>query len=566
MNHDSRADELIQKYLDGVLSAVEVNELQELLVSDTTAADAFVVAAREDEQYRSHFRQQRHTARMKAILDNVMSAQEGRRNHQRSHESNAANPRRLRLKPWHWSVAASLLLAVGVVSYLTIFGYDRSPPDLPHEVIAGSVRVNGVATTRIANEATIEVVGRVAAVIQLADGSRAELASDSSATIRGQVGDVRQVVALYRGSGRFVVEKGDSQFRVETPVGGVTALGTEFTVQLLSNDTNSETGGADGKAALVVGVIAGHVEVDYADETFPLALGDDRIFASALVPPSTPPDLVGNVVAVADDLRSIHIEIKKTRENPHRHTAIHIGDDTELSWVNVPVNHRVPGLGYRASVWLHEKRGDENAAAVRFSVEKGSGPPPNLTGRVIDVADDGRSITLQLPRYSKSKSPPTTRRVQLDQHTDAEYFFVRYDGEQPTVGYNATVWLRPNASTVAQTVRFSGDKRGDYSPDLTGRVVAVADRGRVIEIEHPKSESVFHPGLKVTRTTLTVGRRGKLLYRDLPPAQRHPVVGYYAEVWLERDSTDHVEAIRFRPGQPRQHEKTHKEHNDPKKD
>ncbi|HUE73929.1 MAG TPA: FecR family protein [Pirellulaceae bacterium] len=545
MKNESSADELIEKHLDGLLSTAEQDELRQLLVRDTCVADAFYAAALQEERLRAHFRRQRNSGQMASILDDVLSVQVGGPIRHVLHDQ-TVRPRLRRFKSWQWSAAACLLVVIGVVSYFATVDGNRFREESTHEVVAGTVEINGVKLSRIPEQTTFDVTGESSALIDLADGSRAELSPGSIATIRGQVSESRQVVALHRGSGRFVVEKGESQFRVDTPAGGVTALGTEFTVKVFSDE---EALAAERKPAMIVGVITGLVEVDYANETFPLALGDDRIFVTTYSPRTSAPDLVGKVISVSDDLDSIQIQMKKTREHPQHVVAVTLRDDTEFAWVNVPADRQTPSLGYKVSVWLNDDR--SGAAAVRFSVEEGSGRPPSLTGRVVDVALDGRSITLELPRHTKSENPPVTRLVNLNEQTDAQYFFVRYDGEVPTVGYNATVWLQTDSADVARVIHYSGDKRGDYAPDLKGHMVDVAENGAVIEVLHRKSKALTAPNLHMARSRLLIGRGATLLYRDVPPGEQQPTIGHYVEVWLEPESLNRVKAARFRLDEPR---------------
>jgi ferric-dicitrate binding protein FerR (iron transport regulator) len=87
--------------------------------------------------------------------------------------------------------------------------------------------------------------------------------------VRGKVGDVREVVELTQGRGTFHVAHGAGQFRVETSLGTVTALGTEFTVELRSGK---------GKRTLRVAVTAGTVEVFNNGKRRVLSAGQRRAF------------------------------------------------------------------------------------------------------------------------------------------------------------------------------------------------------------------------------------------------------------------------------------------------
>jgi ferric-dicitrate binding protein FerR (iron transport regulator) len=68
------------------------------------------------------------------------------------------------------------------------------------------------------------------------------------------------------------VTHGLGQFRVETPVGAVTALGTEFSVRL------RPAGRDKGNLWMAVNVTDGSVQVDAGNKSFKLSVGDRRVF------------------------------------------------------------------------------------------------------------------------------------------------------------------------------------------------------------------------------------------------------------------------------------------------
>jgi hypothetical protein len=104
----------------------------------------------------------------------------------------------------------------------------------------------------------------------MSDGSEAELAPASSANFRGRVGDARQVVELNQGAGKFKVAKAPDSFRIDTPSGRVSVLGTEFTVELRKQKK--------GPAALAVSVASGRVRVEAGGQTRELGPGESRVF------------------------------------------------------------------------------------------------------------------------------------------------------------------------------------------------------------------------------------------------------------------------------------------------
>lgn len=174
-----------------------------------------------------------------------------------------------------WLAAASVLLAVGI-GFALFGGFGRSVAPAA-EVTAGQVSIGGVAATRIPEGVPFEVTGKKSAVIRLSDGSLAEVAPSSKAEIIGRRGQVRQVLALTQGSGKFQVTHGGGQFRVETPVGAVVALGTAFSVKLRPP---AKTGGPQtgAKTTMAVTVTEGTVQVDTKDKSYKLAKGDRRLF------------------------------------------------------------------------------------------------------------------------------------------------------------------------------------------------------------------------------------------------------------------------------------------------
>lgn len=155
-----------------------------------------------------------------------------------------------------WLGAAAALVLVSAAVFLALRGGER-PPEEP---LAGAPF-----------EAPPEQPGR----LRLADGSNVDLDPSGYAWIRGPVGECRQVVALMRGRARFRVERARGDFRVETPLGSVTALGTVFTVELRP-------------AALLVAVEEGRVRVDAPAGSAALGAGEERLFSSPAAPLQAP--------------------------------------------------------------------------------------------------------------------------------------------------------------------------------------------------------------------------------------------------------------------------------------
>lgn len=166
-----------------------------------------------------------------------------------------ARPRR----PWILpavAAAACLAITIGIVLW-------TAGPAGPVEVVAGAegVRIDG---------ARVEVVGSAPARLRLNDGSEAQLAPASAAVFQGRVGDARQVVQLTQGSGTFKVAKAPDAFRVQTSVGRVSVLGTEFSVELRKQKK--------GAPALAVSVASGSVRVEAGGANKVLGPGQSVVF------------------------------------------------------------------------------------------------------------------------------------------------------------------------------------------------------------------------------------------------------------------------------------------------
>jgi len=178
-----------------------------------------------------------------------------------------------------WLVAAVLLLAVGITA---VAWWTRGPAPTPApiaalELVAGEVRVDGVAVKQVPEDRWFEVAPDGPAVIRLADGSEAELLPASKALIRARGTGVRQSFDVERGGGKFKITPAAAQFRVSTAVANVTVLGTEFSVKL---DVRGKSEGKRGKVKpiLTVAVTAGSVRVDAGAKSTVLAAGERKTF------------------------------------------------------------------------------------------------------------------------------------------------------------------------------------------------------------------------------------------------------------------------------------------------
>jgi ferric-dicitrate binding protein FerR (iron transport regulator) len=243
-------DELLDAYLLGDLSQEQMAQLQEVLRTDPAARSHFV---------RSIFVETglHHLARSETASPSPRQQrppEAGARRHMSP--GGIARLRRLAL-------AAAVLIAIGAIA---VYHLTRQATRTFARVASGNVLVDGQPGDRLADGCTLSVTGPAPAVIHLADGSRTTLDPGTQLTLRGRVDSARQVLQLTAGGGQFQVPYGGGLFRIDTPVGSVTVLGTEFTAVLRSPRT------------LFLSVVTGTVRFDCEGSVFTLSSGQSRTF------------------------------------------------------------------------------------------------------------------------------------------------------------------------------------------------------------------------------------------------------------------------------------------------
>lgn len=173
------------------------------------------------------------------------------------------------------SAAAVLLLALS--AWLIFYPYLGTRAGPASVIESGQVRAGNATVSRIASDVPFFVEGTDVAVVRLSDGSRAELDPATEAVVHTRAGAARPIVKLVQGGGKFTVPSGQGQFRVETPLGTVAVLGTEFKVKIgtRKDATGKET------PSLAVAVLSGKVEVQSGGKAHVLAAGSNRVFPEA---------------------------------------------------------------------------------------------------------------------------------------------------------------------------------------------------------------------------------------------------------------------------------------------
>ncbi|MFW6108736.1 MAG: DUF4159 domain-containing protein [bacterium] len=262
----NRVRELIHKHIDRDATPEELAELGATLRASRAAARHFADACRIDAFLSEEFAQSGRSPEVSALIEA----------HSRGAPPPEPKARRRRVPFLALTAAAVVILAVGAAVLYGLWPHRRAAAR--YELLAGHVLINGQKSQRVAPGARLVVPSTQRAVLRLGDGTRAELDPSSEVVLRGEGRGVREAVELVEGRGRFQVTEGGGRFRVETALGLVTALGTDFTVELWSAEPPG-SGEHRSVRALAVAVDSGRVQVDLDETTHELTAGESRAFA-----------------------------------------------------------------------------------------------------------------------------------------------------------------------------------------------------------------------------------------------------------------------------------------------
>jgi len=332
MAPSSRDMQLIGKYLDGQPAPEELADLQQRLREAPDAAEAFAAAARMDAWLAGHFREEKGARDVAAVFREVEAGRPA------AARQPGAAPRWRSLKVW--AAAAVVVLVCGAGLWLYLGGL----PGTSHQVLDGRVMTGGAEATVIPQGARIRVADSAPAVIRLTDGSRATLEASSVAVLHGRAAGRRQLVELDAGGGTFQVAKAKGDFEVKTPLGRVTALGTEFSVRILAgNERGKESDReAGGRRALAVAVASGTVQVEFAGQTHTLQAGDSRVFTHEAEKKARVVQCSGLLTAV--EASAITVAVKKGERAAAETQTIAVDKDTKVL-METDQMESVPGEG-----------------------------------------------------------------------------------------------------------------------------------------------------------------------------------------------------------------------------
>jgi RNA polymerase sigma factor (sigma-70 family) len=170
-------------------------------------------------------------------------------------------------------------------------------------------------------------------------------------------------------------------------------------------------------------------------------------------------DVTGKVVAMSNDGNSVTVAIQpQVRGDEPTKMEIKLGDKSAVVYQNVGPDGAKMTEGYMARIWL-ENGSKDRAAKISFAAplqERAS----QITGKVIGVGKDGKSITLEIQAGRAEKAKQLD--VKIGDNTRISYTGVGPDEARLTEGLTAQVRLEEGSTNNAVQIMFNkpGAERG----------------------------------------------------------------------------------------------------------
>jgi hypothetical protein len=249
----------------------------------------------------------------------------------------------------------------------------------------------------------LRVVSDMPALLAMDDGSQAEMEPESQVILHRDPPGARPIVQLLEGAGTFKVPPGEGQFQVETEVGRVIVLGTEFRVKLLTRSDESErVFSGTNITALAVIVNAGIVQVDLGGKSHFLTAGQDRLFR----PEREAGKGIREMLAVFESQQQRTITVRYGGDRP-KLVELPLAADARVTIDAKPAT--IAQLTKGTTVYLQRFTGDDEVIGVRAT-------GPTVTGTLSSVDPAQRTLTLAL---RGGKETPAKERT-FSWHDDAK--------------------------------------------------------------------------------------------------------------------------------------------------
>lgn len=252
--------------------------------------------------------------------------------------------------------------------------------------------------------------------------------------------------------------------------------------------------------------------------------------------PADDKQISGHVVAADKDGKSITIQVPRRGRDEAANVIIQLNDKTTVIYQSVGVNGAKPTEGYHVYAQLSDNK--EVATLIRFSGAEGSRRGQDVGGKVVAVAKDGKSITLE-PRQAPRRGEETTKvEVRFNDKTVLAFHGVGKDGAKMTEGLIANVSLEDGSKETAAIVDFYGDapgrRRDEKGPDITGKVVAAAKDGSAVTLEQPPANRGDEP----VKIEIKLNAKTTIGFNNVIIGGASIEAGQQAQIWLADGSKD----------------------------
>jgi ferric-dicitrate binding protein FerR (iron transport regulator) len=493
-----RARDLARRYLDGLASAAEAGELEHLLQTNPDAADAFAELSRLEADLSALFSEEPYLRREVEVLEAIA----------RDHRLRRWRGRAIRL-----TLAASLLLLVGG-PLLWWLGEHTALPRPGHSVLDGEVVVGGNAVDRIEDGDLLSVTGAVPALLRLSDGSRARLEPQTRVLLRGPAPGLGQWIDLLAGKGRFEVPARGEALRVDTPAGRVTAVDSDFSVELTrAKEVSWEM---TPQPVLGVVVVAGLVEVEVKEEIYVVAAGESRVFGApkalrardAIERKTVARTLVGAVTQIKGSQLIVAL----------RRRAVPVMETFEMGpGVKIHIDGKPGKQADLAKDMAVRLQVDDKDALIAVLAE---GPTIGATVKKvgdgkITFAGGGRGFLIE---NDTTYPLAPTARVTIDGK----------DGLPSELRAGTRIMVKLSADRKSVVMILQPANRRDVPPTVLGQIKAVDAQGKSVTL------TVGRPG---EEQTLTLGKEVKVLIDGREGKLNDLKTGSFAVVRLAQDRT-----------------------------
>ncbi|MCI0705287.1 MAG: RNA polymerase sigma factor, partial [Planctomycetia bacterium] len=157
-----------------------------------------------------------------------------------------------------------------------------------------------------------------------------------------------------------------------------------------------------------------------------------------------------------------------------------------------------------------------------------------LVGKVVDVAKDGKSFTLEVPPTMRG-GVATKVVVKIGEKTSVTYNGVVPNGAKPTEGYSAQVRLEDGSKELAAEVLFLGTETGARAPQpqATGTVVEIGKDGQSITLQLQNIRG--QPPVKTN--PIKIDNKTVLVFNNVSPGGAKLTKDYQARIWFGDDRT-----------------------------